>query len=805
MFAGAAFTDEADFDVETNVVNTLVGLGVIDGYADGSFKPEGTVTRAEMAKMIYVIRTGRSDASAYNDDKTSFTDIGDHWARGYIKYCQALGIISGKSTTKFDPNGKVTTAEAAKMLLVTLGYNAQKAGLEGSMWSQKTVALADENGLLKDVDCGTSAAAPRQYAAQLMYNTIFAPTVVLRDGEYTNLSYDGKTKNATVGSKYMDLESEYGALTAISFNDAKSEYNYKIGIDKYVSANDYSDLFGMNVQVLFKEDRNSDKVVYGISEYDSDVMVSGVIGDIKDFDKVNFASDSKIEVNGTEYKIANPDIYAFNVDTNVKASELKDVDGYKAFNFKAIDNGEDNKIDLIVYSPVTVEKVTFVNNTKFSTNGSFTNKKLEDVAAYEGMAKDDYVVVTKAENTTDATAVLEKATMVTGKINGIKNGSVKIDGTWYDAAKSNLFDGKTNGSTVEMAVIGTVAFSCETSSVSVATSDVVYIEKAAKEDASGLSSDKLMAKIVKADGTIVEAEVSMVDDKKVVATGAGADEVAIAAAKTKIEGMLCSFSMDGAKYELTVLDSDDEAGYDKYVDAGSYDKDDATLAGFDIADDSVIFVKEKNEDTKVITGKTMKGWGTTAINSVRALTIEASSSFQTVAVAAITVNSMPASGDTLYGYVVADPYTTKVDGTNYANYSIWTVDGLKDYMVKENTPSKAKEDLVAFNMKGDKEIEFTSGNDAIDPTSGAVMAATDSRVQIKTAAGTDTYKITEDTVIVYIDDENVEGVEGGSIVLAQQDASNGKYFVNVKFDYNDDKELTYVFVAVNGQFDDDTI
>ena len=79
-----------------------------------------------MAKMIYVLRTGKSDASAYNDDKTSFTDIGSHWARGYIKYCQSLGIIAGKSSTIFAPNATVTAQEAAKMLLVTLGYDAEK-------------------------------------------------------------------------------------------------------------------------------------------------------------------------------------------------------------------------------------------------------------------------------------------------------------------------------------------------------------------------------------------------------------------------------------------------------------------------------------------------------------------------------------------------------------------------------------------------------------------------------------------------------------------------------------------------------
>ena len=76
MFAGAAFTDQADIKVDSEVVDTLVSLGVIEGFEDGSFQPNGTVTRAQMAKMIYVLRTGNSDASAYNDDKTSFTDIG---------------------------------------------------------------------------------------------------------------------------------------------------------------------------------------------------------------------------------------------------------------------------------------------------------------------------------------------------------------------------------------------------------------------------------------------------------------------------------------------------------------------------------------------------------------------------------------------------------------------------------------------------------------------------------------------------------------------------------------------------------
>ncbi|MEE0154217.1 MAG: S-layer homology domain-containing protein [Agathobaculum butyriciproducens] len=332
MFAGAAFTDSADIKVDTEVVDTLVSLGVVNGYDDGSFKPNGTVTRAEMAKMIYVLRTGNSDASAYNDDKTSFTDIGSHWARGYIKYCQSLGIIAGKSNTKFCPNDKVTAQEAAKMLLVTLGYNAEKAGLTGAGWASKTNALADENGLLEDVTTSFTAACPRQYAAQLIYNAIFAHTVVLRDGEYTNVTLLG-TDNKTVGEKYMGLKTSVAVLKGVTKETNKS--TYKLSLDAPTAdqlndstiiagsiaagnakiqqtftkvAKDYSSLTNRVVKVLYK---NSDEV-YGVYATDDSSVLNGVVGDYK-------ISGGKVKYDGTKYAIKS-DAGKVKVDTDKTAT-----------------------------------------------------------------------------------------------------------------------------------------------------------------------------------------------------------------------------------------------------------------------------------------------------------------------------------------------------------------------------------------------------------------------------------------------------------------------------------------------------
>ena len=74
-FAGAAFTDQSSIKVDSKVIDTLTEKNVIKGFEDGSFKLDKTVSRAEMAKMMFVLRTGSDDASYYAKDMTdTFAD-----------------------------------------------------------------------------------------------------------------------------------------------------------------------------------------------------------------------------------------------------------------------------------------------------------------------------------------------------------------------------------------------------------------------------------------------------------------------------------------------------------------------------------------------------------------------------------------------------------------------------------------------------------------------------------------------------------------------------------------------------------
>ena len=174
VFAGAAFTDQSSIKVNSKVIDTLTEKNVIKGFEDGSFQPDKAVTRAEMAKMIYVLRTnGGTSAATYAEKmSTNFNDVNNHWASGYIKYCYAYGIAAGKSSTVFAPDAPVTTVEAAKMLLVYSGVDAAQSGLTGAQWKANTMKLADQDGLLKGVEADIDAPLPRQYAAQMIYNEL---------------------------------------------------------------------------------------------------------------------------------------------------------------------------------------------------------------------------------------------------------------------------------------------------------------------------------------------------------------------------------------------------------------------------------------------------------------------------------------------------------------------------------------------------------------------------------------------------------------------------------------------------------
>ena len=99
-------------------VRALASLGAIQGYSDGTFRPDDNITRAEFVTIA-------SRFSAMAEGELKFSDVGEQsWARKYIVSACAHGWISGYPDGTFRPNGNITRAEAVKVMNAMLGRSA---------------------------------------------------------------------------------------------------------------------------------------------------------------------------------------------------------------------------------------------------------------------------------------------------------------------------------------------------------------------------------------------------------------------------------------------------------------------------------------------------------------------------------------------------------------------------------------------------------------------------------------------------------------------------------------------------------
>jgi hypothetical protein len=103
-------------------IAALTKAGVVTGYPDGTFNPAGYVTRAEFAAIA--ARFDGSGASAPD----AFSDIGGHWAESYISRAAGLGWINGYEDGAFRPNMPVTRAETAALINRVLNRRPGGAG-----------------------------------------------------------------------------------------------------------------------------------------------------------------------------------------------------------------------------------------------------------------------------------------------------------------------------------------------------------------------------------------------------------------------------------------------------------------------------------------------------------------------------------------------------------------------------------------------------------------------------------------------------------------------------------------------------
>ena len=176
MTVANAFNDDKDIDATYNeAVQVLTGLKVFKGVNDGSnFAPKQTITRAEVAAIIYRIVTGDVNdvqAGIYKD-YAKFKDVAaNHWAAGYIGYCSNAELIVGDGTN-FYPDQTVNGYQALAMILRAIGYDRNDE-FKGNGWEIRVASTAQQKGILKNVNSGTlGTGASRELVAEILFQAI---------------------------------------------------------------------------------------------------------------------------------------------------------------------------------------------------------------------------------------------------------------------------------------------------------------------------------------------------------------------------------------------------------------------------------------------------------------------------------------------------------------------------------------------------------------------------------------------------------------------------------------------------------
>ena len=432
--SAAGFDDFSDKDeiVNKDAVSMLTILGVINGKEDGSFfDPAGNVTRAEMAKMIATVLNQGADVDGlYVGMNTGLTDVKGHWAESYINYCYSLGIIAGRGNGKFDPAATVTGNEAAKMLLVAAGYDAQLEGLTGNDWAIKTASLASTLGIFDDLTAPTGDPLTRDNAALLIYNALDIEMIQKYENGYAIAFTDHRTllsakygvykiegvvvsnEEAALNNTDSDFASAKGKTTmenvkvyaSTTSNTTTGEYEEVKG-QVVFNVSTTADMLGKTVTMYAKKTTVlSNSTVLGVYLDDASNVVKTTADTqdtMKDFLKGTGLSTDKDTAYYVNYGVMDSEADATKaLGFDAKTGRFTNVNGKTnayGVEMTAIDNDGDGIVEYVLYLQETLTQVIAKSDSKETTTLNAFNKNKaidnENIVTDANLSEGDLVLV----------------------------------------------------------------------------------------------------------------------------------------------------------------------------------------------------------------------------------------------------------------------------------------------------------------------------------------------------------------------------------------------------------------------------
>lgn len=190
-FAVFAVTSNGDINEETFIdvtnhwaeasIQKAVALGFINGYPDGTFRPNAQITRAE-----FIVMLAKALKLQGNGKELTFTDQADigQWARQAIAQAVEAGIINGYTDGAFRPNAKISrtemvlmTVRALKLKVEAVGQTSFRDDLDIPQWGKASVVAAAKEGLVKGV--GENRFAPNHTATRAESVTLLLKAIEL--------------------------------------------------------------------------------------------------------------------------------------------------------------------------------------------------------------------------------------------------------------------------------------------------------------------------------------------------------------------------------------------------------------------------------------------------------------------------------------------------------------------------------------------------------------------------------------------------------------------------------------------------
>ncbi|MBR4879465.1 MAG: S-layer homology domain-containing protein [Clostridia bacterium] len=828
MASAASFKDQATINEDLiDEIDLMVALNVFsaEGTGTGNFEPNVELTRAMAAKLVYVLKNkGNDNGAASWTGMDIFKDVeAGSWYEGYVNYCASVGMIAGTGEGMFNPNGKVTGVEFAKLLLVLIGYKADVEGYTGAQWFENIVEDAEIAGLFVDYELPVRAAVTREWAAKLMHNAIYATKVQYFLGEridanttFAAADLNLRTVNAialgttkfvlnTTGAPTTDKD---GVKSTIEIDGTPETIKYEIP----------ASLLGQKVKVVYKADKAideakiygvvahedsaiyevaSDKIVVGTGSYNGKVKIAG----LKNNEYVN---DHAVKVYNNMHYLGTFNVSALKQNTNAV--------------IKFVNNDTDTDVE---YAFVTIPVIGTVNEHKaadkkltITANYAHDNIALtkdstgftyENVKFMDEIVKNDIVAGIYDYSTGVKTLVLEKVEPFTATVSQVNTNSSSavvsnvINGTTYKVAYNALTGTalKTVAGSTEYKFYVHNGYIVATENITVIPSNIALV--LAVQNGANLTPAK--AKVMLSDGTIATYDYKNVTGwtnlTNATIEGVIAPDTVMEYKLTDGQISLKALSnVGGMTYTTDVSESD----YNK--NTMTYTVDSNTLVK--VADDAFFFLKKGTNKYSVVKGSEIQ---VAAAGTIK-MTAYNNETIKKAVFGFIEATTIDEASAATYAFITGNAYSQDDNGT-----TIWFVKGrdkngaeITFQVSKVGSNAATKENINAlYNgivtytiLDGKAELTAVANASGIGTgyTAGSISAIEGDTVVI----GGNLYTIADDAVIinVKVNDSNKPVWQDTTNVVAAVSSANNVVYKTKGTSGANASIISEIIVEVNG-------